>query len=180
MVNDYRKGKGKSTLERLHHKDRHRDPERKEKRSHKHANEQRRPSKDRHRDSQSSKSGKRPNSRPKGEESRAAKLVLRRSRNPLLAKPKNIPEPPGKRTSSKINWSALSKKIPWGMDDAAKKERKRLWRLLDMNGNGLASLAEVDKLFVKDLKMSSMIPKCVLMRSFQAAKAINQVYIKIS
>jgi len=41
---------------------------------------------------------------------------------------------------------------------------------MDINGNGLASLAEFDKLVVQDPAFGFVVPKQVLMRAFQASK----------
>jgi len=75
-----------------------------------------------------------------------------------------------------IDWAAMKKYIPWGKDAESVEQRAKLWKLVDMNGNGLASLAEVDKLFTRDLQMPrDLMPKPVLIRAFNAAKAINKV-----
>ena len=44
-----------------------------------------------------------------------------------------------------INWQHISASLPYGTDPASKQERDRLWKGMDVNGNGLLSLAEVDK-----------------------------------
>ena len=75
-----------------------------------------------------------------------------------------------------VDWVAMSKYIPWGSKPEDVERRAKLWALVDMNGNGLASLAEVDKLFNSDLKMPrDLMPKQVLIRAFNAAKDLNKV-----
>ena len=44
-----------------------------------------------------------------------------------------------------MDFSALSKSLPTGMDPASKERRKKMFRDADMNGNGYLSQAEVDK-----------------------------------
>jgi Ca2+-binding EF-hand superfamily protein len=73
-----------------------------------------------------------------------------------------------------IDWADVAKKLPWGTDEESVKRRKKLFKVFDPNGNGLLSLAEVDKGVGEDLKMGDVICKAVIMRAFQAAKTVNQ------
>ena len=45
-----------------------------------------------------------------------------------------------------INWEEISAKLPTSKTDPEEKAaRKKMWRAIDNNGNGYASLAEIDK-----------------------------------
>jgi len=45
-----------------------------------------------------------------------------------------------------INWVEIAAKLPTSKTDPTQKAaRKKLWRIVDCNGNGYASLAEIDK-----------------------------------
>jgi hypothetical protein len=76
-----------------------------------------------------------------------------------------------------VDWAAVAAKLPWGKDEESSKKRKLLFRQFDPNGNGLLSLAEVDKAVCEDLQMGDVICKAVLIRAFNAAKGANQVCI---
>lgn len=73
-----------------------------------------------------------------------------------------------------IDWADVAKKLPWGADEESVKRRKKLFKVFDPNGNGLLSLAEVDKGVGEDLKMGDVICKAVIIRAFQASKTVNQ------
>lgn len=74
-----------------------------------------------------------------------------------------------------VDWGKVAAKLPWRKDAESSKKRKLLFRQFDPNGNGLLSLAEVDKAVVEDLQLGDIICKAVIMRAFQAAKKINKV-----
>ena len=45
-----------------------------------------------------------------------------------------------------INWSEIAAKLPTSKTDPTEKaKRKKMWRIVDCNGNGYASLSEIDK-----------------------------------
>jgi Ca2+-binding EF-hand superfamily protein len=72
-----------------------------------------------------------------------------------------------------INWARCAELWPTGRDDIAKSARRRIWKTMDANGNGLMSLAELDrgaKLMGWDPYIKS---KKVMMRAFQAAKVVG-------
>ena len=70
-----------------------------------------------------------------------------------------------------IDWSAMAGEFPIGQDEDDKRERSKLFNLMDPNGNGYLSLAEVDK-GVRDVLCCDEIFDCkpVIMRAFQTAK----------
>lgn len=87
---------------------------------------------------------------------------------------KKAPAPAPAPATKAIDWADVAKKLPWGTDEESAKRRKKLFKVFDPNGNGLLSLAEVDKGVGEDLKMGDVICKAVIMRAFQAAKTVNQ------
>lgn len=76
-----------------------------------------------------------------------------------------------KKTDPKI-WQELATKLPWRKTEADKKLRDKQWRAIDINGNGLLSLAEVQK-GVRDVMNIPKLyeQKAVILRAFEAAKA---------
>ena len=72
-----------------------------------------------------------------------------------------------------FDWGALRLKLPLGKEKRA--ERERLFKRCDINGNGVLSLAEVDKGMRDEFRLPAIFSaKPVLMRAFQAAKASVQ------
>jgi len=63
------------------------------------------------------------------------------------------------------------KRLPCGLKDADKQRRKTLFGKFDPNGNGVLSLAEVDK-GLSELLAPTSLPKPVVNRAFHAARAI--------
>ena len=73
-----------------------------------------------------------------------------------------------------IDWSALTAKLPTGRDTAATLRRAELFDRFDINGNGVLSLAEVDKAMRDVMGLDSVYSsKPVIMRAFQAARDHN-------
>jgi len=69
---------------------------------------------------------------------------------------------------SEIKWTEINAKLPTGKDDKAK--RKAMFKEFD-NGNGVLSLAEVDKAIRDVLKIDELFDaKAAVMRAFQIAK----------
>eukprot|EP00929_Paragymnodinium_shiwhaense_P036140 TRINITY_DN19414_c0_g1_i1.p1 TRINITY_DN19414_c0_g1~~TRINITY_DN19414_c0_g1_i1.p1 ORF type:complete len:607 (-),score=119.67 TRINITY_DN19414_c0_g1_i1:228-2048(-) len=63
--------------------------------------------------------------------------------------------------------------LPIGTDKDSRAERRNMFRLADMNGNGITSLAECDRLIVSVLKIKGVsIMKPVINRAFHAARDI--------
>lgn len=63
--------------------------------------------------------------------------------------------------------------LPVGTDRESVAERKKMFRLADMNGNGITSLAECDRLIVSVLAIEGVkIMKPVINRAFHAARDI--------
>ena len=72
-----------------------------------------------------------------------------------------------------IDWAKINKKLP--IDRKLKPERKRLFRSFDPNGNGILSLAEVDKSIRDVLRIDNMFNcKPAIMRAFQIAKDVTK------
>lgn len=71
-----------------------------------------------------------------------------------------------------IDWTAINAKLPTEKTAEKKKERKDLFNQFDPNGNGILSLAEVDKAIRDVLRIDDIFDaKPAIMRAFQAAKA---------
>lgn len=69
-------------------------------------------------------------------------------------------------------WAQLKEKLPYERTEEEKQKRIAQWSLMDVNGNGHLSLAEVDK-GMKDIGLPTLFDiKPVLMRAFQAAKSV--------
>ena len=48
-------------------------------------------------------------------------------------------------TMAEVDWSAVNDKLPYKKDAEEFSKRKDLWKRCDVNGNGIMSLAEIDK-----------------------------------
>jgi len=72
-----------------------------------------------------------------------------------------------------IDWSAANAQLPIGLDKQSKHARKKLFSQFDPNGNGVLSLAEVDRGLKKVLTVGG-ISECTpaINRGFQAARDI--------
>ena len=51
----------------------------------------------------------------------------------------------GRKSYDTAIWAEFQKKLPWEKSKKEKALRDEQWRLIDVNGNGLLSLAEIDK-----------------------------------
>jgi len=70
-----------------------------------------------------------------------------------------------------IDWAEVTKKLPSDRTDEQKAARKKLFSQFDPNGNGILSLAEVDKAVRDELKLDAVFDaKPAIMRAFQIAK----------
>lgn len=70
-----------------------------------------------------------------------------------------------------FNWTELNHKLPCKKTPESTEARKKLWRSIDLNGNGYLSLAEVDKGVRDNCKLDDLFNcKPVLIRAFNAAK----------
>ena len=68
-------------------------------------------------------------------------------------------------------WEELSEKLPWHLTPEDKAKREKIWGSFDVNGNGIISLAEVDKGMRDVVRLPTLFSlKPVLMRAFTAAK----------
>lgn len=74
-----------------------------------------------------------------------------------------------------IDWSQFATLMPTGMDDASVKTRKKFFKVCDVNGNGMLSLAEFDRglrTFIGASTLSEELfnAKPAIQRAFHAAK----------
>lgn len=70
-----------------------------------------------------------------------------------------------------VNWTELNAKLPTGKSNEEKARRKQMFRDFDPNGNGVLSLAEVDKAVRDVLGVDDLFDaKPAIMRAFQIAK----------
>ena len=70
-----------------------------------------------------------------------------------------------------IDWAAVTKKLPSEKTDEGKAARKKMFNEFDPNGNGILSLAEVDKAVRDVLNLDAVFDaKPAIMRAFQIAK----------
>jgi len=70
-----------------------------------------------------------------------------------------------------IDWGVVNSRLPYEQTPDQKAQRNKMFRDIDLNGNGFLSLAEVDK-GVRDVIQLDQVFDCkqVIMRAFQAAK----------
>ena len=69
--------------------------------------------------------------------------------------------------------------MPWQKNPQDKEKRNKIWKEFDVNGNGIVSLAEVDKGLIDVLNLPALFAiKPVLIRAFNSAK--NKVKSKHS
>jgi len=74
-----------------------------------------------------------------------------------------------------IDWALIAEKLPYGRSEAETQRRKELWGLIDMNGNGILSLAEVDKAMRDVLGLEDLYDcKPAMLRAFNAAKEVGK------
>ena len=72
---------------------------------------------------------------------------------------------------AEIDWTAINAKLPIAKNDEQKALRKKMFKQFDPNGNGILSLAEVDKSIRDVLKIDELFDaKPAVMRAFQIAK----------
>lgn len=72
---------------------------------------------------------------------------------------------------SSVDWTAVNAKLPVAKTAEDKAARKKMFRAFDPNGNGVLSLAEVDKSIRDVLKIDEIYDaKPAIMRAFQIAK----------
>lgn len=70
-----------------------------------------------------------------------------------------------------IDWTAINAKLPIAKNAEQKALRKKMFKEFDPNGNGILSLAEVDKSIRDVLKIDELFDaKPAIMRAFQIAK----------
>jgi hypothetical protein len=68
-------------------------------------------------------------------------------------------------------WAELNQKLPWHKTPEEYQMRLKIWSQFDVNGNGILSLAEVDKAMRDILRLPALFAlKPVLIRAFYAAK----------
>jgi len=74
-----------------------------------------------------------------------------------------------------INWPEITEKLPFEKGDEGKEQRKELWKYVDVNDNGYASLAEVTK-GVRDVLQIPDVFDCrpAINRAFHHARKISK------
>ena len=80
-----------------------------------------------------------------------------------------------------FDWATFSRILPTEKDNAiAAAQRRKVWKVLDMNSNGLISLAELDRglveMFSAEPTVSPVMARAkqAIARAFHAAKALDQ------
>ena len=72
-----------------------------------------------------------------------------------------------------FNWSEYAQKLPWQKDAASEAVRRKIFDACDMNGNGLISLAELDRglreVLGSDVEQHVYSAKPAIMRAFQVS-----------
>jgi Ca2+-binding EF-hand superfamily protein len=64
-------------------------------------------------------------------------------------------------------WDELHDKLPWHKTPEQLQMRIKIWKSIDVNGNGILSLAEVDKAMRDVIKLPALFAlKPVIMRAF--------------
>lgn len=72
-------------------------------------------------------------------------------------------------------WEELADKLPHRLIPEDRARREKLWTYVDVNGNGLSSLAEVDKAMRDFIRVPILFSlKPVLMRAFNKAKSMSK------
>lgn len=95
---------------------------------------------------------------------------LRKYRHPSR---EALPPPrPAVNGKSCYDWAAIRKALPSDRTPSQAEARKKLFKVMDFNGNGIISLAEVDKCVIETLGMGEIFPKKVLLRAFYAANGV--------
>ena len=70
-----------------------------------------------------------------------------------------------------FNWEELREQLPTQWTPESKAARMKLWKSMDVNGNRIMSLAEIDKGIRDNIKIDELFDaKPVIMRAFSAAK----------
>eukprot|EP01062_Namystynia_karyoxenos_P059331 TRINITY_DN50776_c0_g1_i1.p1 TRINITY_DN50776_c0_g1~~TRINITY_DN50776_c0_g1_i1.p1 ORF type:complete len:549 (+),score=253.62 TRINITY_DN50776_c0_g1_i1:104-1648(+) len=93
------------------------------------------------------------------------KLVQMRSRSPPPAQIEARPR------LTRERWAEISHKLPFGSDPESRARRHKLWSDFDVNGNGMLSLAEVDKAIRDMLQIDELFhAKPAIMKAFNAAR----------
>ena len=74
--------------------------------------------------------------------------------------------------SGNIDWASIHAKLPTATNEEEKAKRKKMFQDFDPNGNGILSLAEIDKAIRDVLKIDDMFDaKPAIIRAFNAAKS---------
>ena len=75
-------------------------------------------------------------------------------------------------SNANIDWEKINSSLPIGKDPESRAKRKKMFRDFDPNGNGILSLAEVDKGIRDVLCLDAVFDaKPAILRAFTAAKA---------
>ena len=75
------------------------------------------------------------------------------------------------KTFENFDWDSLLSRLPVKKTKEDREKRLKMWRAIDMNGNGYTSLAELDRGIQDVLNLPEIFDcKKPIMRAFQAAK----------
>lgn len=101
---------------------------------------------------------------------RAEDLRQQRAKSALRPGANATPGSPN-RPPTDLDWYHITATLSFGDDPQSKAKRLQLWKLTDVNGNGLVSLAEVDKA-LRDVLCLDAVFNCkkAIIRAFTAAK----------
>ena len=68
-------------------------------------------------------------------------------------------------------WEELHNKLPWHLTDEQKKSRMKMWKEFDVNGNGILSLAEIERGMKEVVKIPELFDlKPVITKAFNTAR----------
>lgn len=82
-----------------------------------------------------------------------------------------VPAPP----KPKINWPAVTAKLPAGDDEVSRAQRKQLFNAMDMNGNGFLSKAEIDRAVLVVLGLNELfLAKPAIHVAYKVAKGVKE------
>eukprot|EP00756_Hemistasia_phaeocysticola_P040076 Hpha_TRINITY_DN16845_c1_g2::TRINITY_DN16845_c1_g2_i1::g.149917::m.149917 len=77
----------------------------------------------------------------------------------------------GKAEGAEIDWADVTARLPYQGDESSTKRRKKLFRAIDVNGNGQLSLAEIDKGLRDVLRLPQVFDaKPAVMLAYKIAK----------
>ena len=74
-----------------------------------------------------------------------------------------------------VDWAKIKKSLCYRDDYESKNQRERLWKEMDVNGNGFLSLAEIDKGLRDNLRLDEIFKsKPAIRKAYEASRKLNQ------